>query len=89
MLDEKISEIYKAIQDGSNELDQISHMGWNNLSITNLMSSKQMEREIQIAGIMRFTEDLFYFLQRLSVNKSVFLEEYYKENESKRLKKLK
>lgn len=63
-------------------------MGLSKHSFKNLMTSKEMERELQIAEIMRFTEDLFYFLQRLSVNKIVFLEEYYRENESKRLKKL-
>ena len=64
-------------------------MGWNKLNLVNLQSQKDFDREMRYTAILNFSRNLFHFLQRFSVSKTVFLEEHYREIETKRLKKLK
>lgn len=85
---EIIKNILEFVEREDKVLDDLTKIGWNKLSLNNLKNCEGETLEETCGAILRFSDDLFYFLQRLSVSQSIFLEEFYKQAENERLQKL-
>lgn len=85
---EIIKNILEFVETEDKVLEDLTKIGWNKLSLNNLKNCEGGTLEETCGAILRFSDDLFYFLQRLSVSQSIFLEEFYKQAENERLQKL-